>query len=62
MTEYLKKRVKFSWDQKYEDAFHTLKAYLTTALVLAQPDISKSFGIYCDVSGSGLGYVLMQDN
>jgi hypothetical protein len=62
MTELLKKGVKFSWDQKCEDAFHTLRAHLTTAPVLAQPDVSKPFDIYCDASGIGLGYVLMQDN
>jgi hypothetical protein len=62
MTEQLKKGVKFSWDQKYEDAFHTLRAHLTTAPVLAQPDVSKPFDIYCDASGIGLGCVLMQDN
>jgi hypothetical protein len=62
MTELLKKGVKFSWDQKCEDAFHTLRAHLTTAPVLAQPDVSKPFDIYCDASGIGLGCVLMQDN
>jgi hypothetical protein len=62
MTERLKKGVKFSWDQKCEDAFHTLRAHLTTAPVLAQPDVSKPFDIYCDASGIGLGCVLMQDN
>jgi hypothetical protein len=25
------------------------------------PDMEKSFFIYCDASGQGLGYVLMQD-
>jgi hypothetical protein len=62
MTELLKKGVKFSWDQKWEDAFHTLRDHLTTVLVLAQPDVSKPFDIYCDASGTGLGCVLMQDN
>jgi hypothetical protein len=62
MTELLKKGVKFSWDQKCEDAFHTLRDHLTTAPVLAQPDVSKPFDIYCDASGTGLGCVLMQDN
>jgi hypothetical protein len=62
MTELLKKGVKFSWDQKCEDAFYTLRAHLTTTPVLAQPDVSKPFDIYCDASGIGLGCVLMQDN
>jgi hypothetical protein len=62
MTELLKKAVKFSWDQKCEDAFHTLRDHLTTAPVLAQPDVSKPFDIYYDASGTGLGCVLMQDN
>jgi hypothetical protein len=62
MTELLKKGGKFSWDQKCEDAFHTLRDHLTTAPVLAQPDVSKPFDIYCDASGTGLGCVLMQDN
>jgi hypothetical protein len=62
MTELLKKGVKFSWDQKCETAFHTLRDRLMTAPVLAQPDVSKPFDIYCDASGTGLSCVLMQDN
>jgi hypothetical protein len=62
MTELLKKGVKFSWDQKCEDAFHTIRDHLTTAPVLAQLDVSKPFDIYCDASGTGLGCVLMQEN
>jgi hypothetical protein len=32
-----------------------------TAPILVMPDMKKSFPIYCDVLGQGLGYVLMQD-
>jgi hypothetical protein len=62
ITELLKKGVKFEWSQKYVDAFHTLRQDLTIAPVLAQSDNTKSFDVYCDASGTGLGCVLMQDN
>jgi hypothetical protein len=44
-----------------EEAFHTLRTLLTSALVLAQPDIKTPFDVYCDASGIGLGCVLMQE-
>ena len=62
MTKLLKKGVKFVWDDKCEEAFQTLKVRLSTALVLATPDSTKPFDVYCDASGTGLGCVLMQDN
>src|SRR6185437_10830869 len=62
MTELLRKDVKFKWDAKCDEAFHTLRAHLTTAPVLAQPDNNKPYDVYCDASGTGLGCVLMQDN
>jgi hypothetical protein len=39
-----------------------LRQHLTTAPVLAQPDNTKSFDVYCDASDTGLDCVLMQDN
>ena len=60
MTELLKNGVKFEWPPACEEAFQTLKDRLTTAPVLAQPDISESFDVYCDASRIGLGYILMQ--
>jgi hypothetical protein len=62
ITELLKKEAKFVWGQKCEDAFHALRQHLTTAPVLAQPENSKPFDVYCDASGTRLGCVLMQDN
>ena len=50
------------WDEKCEKAFHTLRERLTTAPVLAQPDNTKPFDVYCDASGTGLDCVLMKDN
>jgi hypothetical protein len=61
MTKLLEKKVKFKWSTQWKEAFLTLKKLLTTAPVLAQPDIDKSFDVYCDASGKGIGGVLMQD-
>jgi hypothetical protein len=61
MTKLLEKDDKFRWSPQCEEAFLTLKKLLTTAPVLAQPDIDKSFDVYCDVSDTGIGVVLMQD-
>jgi hypothetical protein len=62
MTELLKKGVKFVWSEECDQAFHTLRKHLTSAPVLTQPDMSKPFEVFCDASGTGLGFVLMQEN
>jgi hypothetical protein len=61
MTQLLEKEAKFKWSLQCEEAFLTLKKLLTTAPVLAQPDIEKPFDVYCDASSMGIGGVLMQD-
>jgi hypothetical protein len=61
ITELLKKGNKYGWSQDYDEAFKTLKKLLMTSPVLAQPDIAKSFDVYCDASGTSLGCVLMQE-
>ena len=61
MTKLLQKDVKFVWGPACEEAFQDLKEFLTTAPVLAQPDIDRPFNVYCDASRIGLGCVLMQD-
>jgi hypothetical protein len=61
MAKLLEKDAKFKWSSQCEDAFLTLKKLLTTTPVLAQPDIEKSFDVYCDAFGMGIGGVLMQD-
>ncbi|WVZ63556.1 hypothetical protein U9M48_013179 [Paspalum notatum var. saurae] len=60
MTALTQKNPKFAWSSKCEEAFRTLKKLLTSAPVLAKPDITKPFDVYCDASGSVLGCVLMQ--
>jgi hypothetical protein len=61
ITSLLKNDTKFNWSSRSNEAFEQLKVLLTTAPVLAQPDIEKLFDVYCDTSGSGLGCVLMQE-
>jgi hypothetical protein len=61
ITSLLKSDIKFNCSSKCNEAFEQLKVLLTTAPVLAQPDIEKPFDVYCDASGSGLGCVLMQE-
>jgi hypothetical protein len=61
MTELLEKDKKFEWTPACEASFHELKKRLTTTQILVMPDMEKLFSSYCDVSGQGLGFVLMQD-
>jgi hypothetical protein len=61
ITELLKNDVKFNWTPECNEAFEKLKKLLTTAPVLAQLDIEKSFDVYCDASGMGIICVLMQE-
>ena len=59
MTELLKKGVKFVWDDKCDQAFQTLRKLLTSAPVLAQPDITRPFDVYCDASCMSFGRILI---
>jgi hypothetical protein len=61
MTELLLKDKKFNWMSACEASLQELKKRLTTALILVMLDMEKSFSIYCDMSGQGLGCVSMQD-
>jgi hypothetical protein len=61
ITDLSKKEEKFVWNAERDEAFQGLKKLLTTSLMLAQPDITKSFDVYCDASSTGFGCVLMQD-
>ncbi|GKE71232.1 putative reverse transcriptase domain-containing protein [Tanacetum coccineum] len=52
--------IAFDLGEEQELAFETLKDKLCNAPVLALLDGPKDFVVYCDASGLGLGYVLMQ--
>nr|GEY50906.1 putative reverse transcriptase domain-containing protein [Tanacetum cinerariifolium] len=52
--------VKFDWGEKAEAAFQLLKQKPCSALILALPEGSENFVVYCDASHKGFGTVLMQ--
>ncbi|GKF68092.1 putative reverse transcriptase domain-containing protein, partial [Tanacetum coccineum] len=60
MTKLTQKSVKFNWGENEETAFQTLKQKLCSAPILALPEGSENFVVYCDASHKGLGTVLMQ--
>jgi hypothetical protein len=62
MTALTKKGKEFKWMEACEKSFQELKTRLTTAPIVALPDIHRSFIIYYDTSQQGLGCVLMQDD
>ncbi|GJV13421.1 putative reverse transcriptase domain-containing protein [Tanacetum coccineum] len=60
MTKLTQKKVKFEWGDKQEIVFQLLKQNLCSAPILALPEGSEDFIVYCDASIKGLGVVLMQ--
>nr|GFA02350.1 putative reverse transcriptase domain-containing protein [Tanacetum cinerariifolium] len=60
MTKLTQKKVKFEWGNKQEVAFQLLKQKLCSTPILALPEESEGFIVYCDASNKGLGAVLMK--
>nr|GEV59631.1 putative reverse transcriptase domain-containing protein [Tanacetum cinerariifolium] len=60
MTKLTQKGVKFDWGEKEENAFQLIKQKLCSAPILALPEGSEDFVVYCDASHKGLGAVLIQ--
>nr|GEZ19931.1 putative reverse transcriptase domain-containing protein [Tanacetum cinerariifolium] len=60
MMKMTQKSVKFDWGEKAKTAFQLLKQKLCSASILALPEGSENFVVYCDASHKGLGAVLMQ--
>ncbi|GKD85290.1 putative reverse transcriptase domain-containing protein, partial [Tanacetum coccineum] len=54
------KGIKFNWGEKEENAFQLIKQKLCSVPILALPEGSEDFVVYCDASHKGLGVVLMQ--
>ncbi|GKB42159.1 putative reverse transcriptase domain-containing protein [Tanacetum coccineum] len=60
LTNAPAKSVKLDWGDKEEGAFQLLKQKLCSAPILALPEGTKDFIVYCDASHKGLGAVLLQ--
>ncbi|GJX47143.1 putative reverse transcriptase domain-containing protein [Tanacetum coccineum] len=60
MTKLTQKSVKYDRGDNEEEAFQLLKQNLCSAPILALPEGTKNFVVYCDASHKGLGAVLMQ--
>ncbi|KAL4134959.1 hypothetical protein QTP88_006639 [Uroleucon formosanum] len=60
MTNFLKKDVKFNWDDKCQQAFDKLKTILCSEPILQYPDFKKEFILTTDASGKALGAILSQ--
>ncbi|GJZ33797.1 putative reverse transcriptase domain-containing protein, partial [Tanacetum coccineum] len=60
ITRLTQKGIKFDWGEKEENAFQLIKQKLCSAPILALPEGSEDFVVYCDASHKGLGAVLMQ--
>nr|GEZ78330.1 putative reverse transcriptase domain-containing protein [Tanacetum cinerariifolium] len=60
MTKLTQKKVEFEWGDKQEATFQLLKQKLCSVPILALPEGSEDFIVYCDASNKGLGAVLMQ--
>ncbi|GKD21004.1 putative reverse transcriptase domain-containing protein [Tanacetum coccineum] len=59
MTNLTQNIVKFEWGDKEEEAFQLLKKKLCSASILALPEGTENFVVYCDASHKGLGGVLI---
>ncbi|GKE58467.1 putative reverse transcriptase domain-containing protein [Tanacetum coccineum] len=51
---------KYEWGEEEEEVFQMLKNKLCSAPILALPDRTEDFVVYCDASLKGFGAVLMQ--
>nr|GEW18877.1 putative reverse transcriptase domain-containing protein [Tanacetum cinerariifolium] len=60
IAKLTQKNMKFDWSEKAEVAFKLLKQKLCSAPILALPECSENFVVYCDASHKRLGAVLMQ--
>nr|GEV30325.1 putative reverse transcriptase domain-containing protein [Tanacetum cinerariifolium] len=61
LTKLNQKNKKFEWETKTEEAFQTLKHKLCYAPILALPEGTEDFVVYCDASLRGSRVVLINE-
>lgn len=62
ITDLLAGKKRFRWTEEAQKACDQLKAALTSAPVLQNPDFRKKFYLHCDASDYGVGAVVVQMN
>ena len=60
LHQLTEKKTPFKWTEQCENAFASLKLFLTSAPILALPDWSQQFILNTDASDTGIGAVLSQ--
>ncbi|GJR13895.1 putative reverse transcriptase domain-containing protein [Tanacetum coccineum] len=60
LTKLTQKDKKYEWGKEEEEAFQTLKQKLCSAPIIALPEGTEDFVVYCDASLKGYGAVLMK--
>ncbi|XP_068225915.1 uncharacterized protein [Palaemon carinicauda] len=62
LTNLLREKSRFLWDDTCQRAFDKLKGILSTYPILKSPDFQKGFKLMVDASDLGVGAVLLQDD
>ncbi|GKA12231.1 putative reverse transcriptase domain-containing protein [Tanacetum coccineum] len=60
LTKLTQKNKKYEWGTEEDEVFQTLKQKLCSAPILALPEGTENFVVYCDASYKGFRAVLMQ--
>ena len=61
LHDLTKKKVKFQWTAKENEAFNELKKRLMSGPLLVLPYLKITFEVHCDASNDSLGVVLSQE-
>lgn len=62
LTDLLKGKHKYTWDDRCQLSFDTLKEVLCVDPVLRVPDFSRGYKLACDASDCAVGAVLLQED